>query len=79
MIILSFLLQLLLNNYINYNSYFYPLFPLIILIFIDKNNKNKYLFTCLLIGLIYDILFNNIYKLNVLHKNSIIKRKIQIR
>ena len=31
MIILSFLLQLLLNNYINYNSYFYPLFPLIIL------------------------------------------------
>ena len=56
MIILSFLLQLLLNNYINYNSYFYPLFPLIILIFIDKHNKNKYLFTCLLIGLIYDIL-----------------------
>ena len=58
MIIISFILDNFISNFINHNSLFYPLFTLLSLIIIyPKLTKkiNKYYLISFLLGLIYDV------------------------
>ena len=61
MIIVSLILELIINKYINQNSLFIPLFLLISIIYI---NKNKYYLKIFIIGVIYDLFFTPFYILN---------------
>ena len=63
MIVISFILQIIINNLINYNSYFIPIFPIITIIFINKKNISIFYLKSILIGLIFDII-NNTYFFN---------------
>lgn len=66
---ISIILELLVNLYINTNSYFIPLFTLLSLIFIYpyfKNSKRDFYILSVIIGFIYDIVFTNFYILNAL-------------
>ena len=60
--IISLLLDLLCNTFINRNSLFLPLFTLLSIIFIKKDDK--YYLKVGLLGFIYDIIFTNFYILN---------------
>lgn len=67
MIIISFILDNFISNFINHNSLFYPLFTLLSLIIIyPKFTKkiNKYYLTSFLLGLIYDIAVTDTLFLN---------------
>ena len=63
MIVISFILQIIVNNLINYNSYFIPIFPIITIIFFNKENISIFYLKSILIGLIFDII-NNTYFFN---------------
>ena len=63
MIVISFILQIIINNLINYNSYFIPIFPIITIIFFNKENISIFYLKSILIGLIFDII-NNTYFFN---------------
>ena len=63
MIVISFILQIIFNNLINYNSYFIPIFPIITIIFFNKENISIFYLKSILIGLIFDII-NNTYFFN---------------
>lgn len=61
-IIMSFLLDSIISNLINYNSLLYPLFSILSLIvgytyFNQKNNS--YLITSFVLGLLYDIVYTD--------------------
>lgn len=58
MIVISFILQIIINNLIKYNSYFIPIFPLITIIFLNKKNISFFYLKSILIGLIFDIINN---------------------
>ena len=62
--IISILLELIINKYINQSSLFIPLFSLLSIIFINKNNKIKYYSISIVLGIIYDLIYNNFYVLN---------------
>jgi len=64
MISISFILDNIFSNLINYDSLFYPLFTLLSLILIyPKYNKkdNRYFIISFIIGLIYDIVLNTLF------------------
>ena len=63
MIVISFILQIIINNLINYNSYFIPIFPIITIIFFNKENISIFYLKSILIGIIFDII-NNTYFFN---------------
>ena len=63
MIVISFILQIIVNNLINYNSYFIPIFPIITIIFFNKENISIFYLKSILIGIIFDII-NNTYFFN---------------
>ena len=67
MIIISFILDNFISNFINHNSLFYPLFTLLSLIIIYPKfikKINKYYLTSFLLGLIYDIAVTDTLFLN---------------
>ena len=67
MIIISFILDNFISNFINHSSLFYSLFTLLSLILIyPKHTKklNKYYLTSFLLGLIYDIAVTDTLFLN---------------
>ena len=60
--IISLVLDILINRFINQDSLFIPLFTLVSILFI-KNNKYYYI-KLFFIGFLYDLLFTNYYVLN---------------
>ena len=60
--IISLVLDILINRFINQDSLFIPLFTLVSILFI-KNDKYYYI-KLFLIGFLYDLLFTNYYVLN---------------
>ena len=68
-ILISLILESILNIYINTNSYLVPLFTFLSLIFIYpefKNSKKYFFCLSIILGIIYDILFTNFYILNLI-------------
>lgn len=61
---ISLILDILLFNIISRSSYLLPLFTIVSLLFISKNNK--YYIITLLLGFLYDLFFNNYYILNMI-------------
>jgi len=62
-IIISFLLDGIISNYIDFNSYFIPLFSLMSLVLINKKEENYYGYAILL-GILYDISYTDTLFLN---------------
>ena len=61
-IIVSFILDSIVSNFISLNSVFTPLFTLMSLLLIYpyfKNNNYKYLITCFVSGLCYDLIYTD--------------------
>jgi len=61
-LIISFVLDSLISNFIPLNSIFMPLFTLMSLIIIYpyfNNHKTKYLLICFVTGLFYDLIYTN--------------------
>lgn len=61
-LIISFILDSLISNFIPLNSIFMPLFTLMSLIIIYpyfNNHKTKYLLVCFVTGLFYDLIYTN--------------------
>lgn len=61
-IIISFILDSIISNFIPLNSLLMPLFTLMSLIIIYpyfNNNKKEYLLTCFAIGIFYDLIYTN--------------------
>lgn len=66
-ILIGITLELILNLYLNINSYFIPLFTILSLVFVFpyfKNSKKDFLIFSSLVGFIYDLIFTNFYVLN---------------
>lgn len=69
-IILSFILDGVFSNYINFNlsdiSFFKTIFTLISIIIVSEyfNNKKKYLITLIIVSLVFDIVYTNTFILN---------------
>ena len=69
-LILSFLLDGIFSNYVNFNisdiSYFKTIFTLISVILINEHfyNKKKYIITLIIISFIFDIVYTNTFILN---------------
>ena len=60
--LISIILEMGYLNIINPNSYFLPLFSLVSLIFLKKD-KNYYI-KCFFIGVLYDLVFTNLFIIN---------------
>ena len=60
--IISLFLELFFNRFISSNSYFIPLFTLVSLIYLKKDDK--YLLKVSTLGFIYDLIFTNYYFLH---------------
>ncbi len=61
-LIISFILDSLISNFIPLNSIFSPLFTVVALIIIYpyfNNHKEKYLLTCFVTGVFYDLIYTN--------------------
>ena len=66
-ILIGITLELILNLYLNINSYFISLFTILSLVFVFpyfKNSKKDFLIFSSLVGFIYDLIFTNFYILN---------------
>ena len=62
-LIISFILELLFTNIIPLNSILIPMFTLVSLVLLYPlfKNKNNYLITCLIVGLLYDIYCSSLF------------------
>ncbi|MDD3453769.1 MAG: rod shape-determining protein MreD [Bacilli bacterium] len=61
MIIFSFILEGIFTNLISTRTMFFnPLFVLTSFLLVNLNDKKKYLVTCFIIGLLYDVVYLNI-------------------
>jgi len=61
-LIISFILDNLISNFIPLNSVLVPLFTIMSLIIIYPyftNHKNKYLLACFIVGICYDLIYTN--------------------
>ena len=60
--LISIILEMGYLNIINPNSYFLPLFSLVSLIFLQKDQN--YYIKCFFIGVLYDLVFTNLFIIN---------------
>ena len=61
-LIISFILDSIVSNFISLDSLFFPLFTLMALIIIYpyfNNNRQKYFGVCLVTGICYDLIYSN--------------------
>lgn len=61
-LIISFILDSIVSNFVSLDSLFFPLFTLMALIIIYpyfNNNRNKYFEACLITGICYDLIYTN--------------------
>lgn len=61
---ISILLEYIFNYYIKRETILLPLFTLVSIVFIKKDDK--YLIKCVIIGFIYDVLFTSYYIINMI-------------